>query len=286
LLSQIKRYNVLYISLDFIKDTYQHMDKRHLEKETGLVNRFIEYKEFIKDKHVEFVIKKTERIVYGVYLLSNFIPRTEALHGDLKRTSHALLRVVTQFPQTTGIKTSLIDEIHAHLQYLSSLLSLSCLSGYISESNIEIFKTEINYLHKHVEELSTKSVSETGQLQVKQDMFVVGQTKQAKAGQDTPTSIKDIPSKRQPKMSFIKDKKPLQKPHLTASPKQTEIPKGDREEKILQVIRDRGTVSIKDISSVIFDCSEKTIQRMLQALIDKGQVRKEGERRWAKYKLV
>lgn len=269
------------------------MDKRHLEKETNLINRFIEYKDFIKDKHVEFVIKKTERIVYGVYVLSNFIPRTEALHGDLKRTSHALLRVTAQFPQTTGIRTSHVDELHANLQYLSSLLSLSCISGYISESNIEIFKTEINYLHKHVEELSTKAVSETGQLQVRQDMFVVGQSRHGRDTQPKPrpgasdsASVKDNQSKPRATMSFIKDKKPAQKPHLTAVSKTTEMPKEDREEKIFEVIRDKGTVSIKDISSVIFDCSEKTIQRTLQTLIDKGQIMKEGERRWAKYRLV
>lgn len=269
------------------------MDKRHLEKETSLVNRFIEYKDFIKDKQVEFVIKKTERIVYGIYVLSNFIPRTEALHGDLKKTSHALLRVTTQFPQTTGIRTSDIDEIHALLQYLSSLLSLSCISGYISESNIEIFKTEINYLHKHVEELSTKAVSETGQLQVKQDMFVVGQSRHARGVQSVPRQevatrsfIKDKSSKPEVKVPFIKDKKSTQKPHLTTVSKMTEMPKEEREEKIFEVVRDKGTVSIKDISSVIFDCSEKTIQRTLQTLIDKGQIRKEGERRWAKYKLV
>jgi GTP-binding protein HflX len=42
----------------------------------------------------------------------------------------------------------------------------------------------------------------------------------------------------------------------------------------------------KAISTVIFDVSEKTIQRTLQLLIDKGQIKKEGERRWAKYQLV
>ena len=262
------------------------MDKRHLEKETGLVNRFIEYKDFIKDKHVEFVIKKTERIVYGVYLLSNFIPQSEALHSDLKKTSHALLRVTTQFPQTTGIKTVHVDEIHAHFQYLSSLLTLSCLSGYISESNIEIFKTEINYLHKHVEELSTKSVSETGQLQLKQDLFVVGQSRQPKTRTEEQAFVKDKSEKKASLVSFIKDTKIPKKRDLTVPSNQTEMPKEDREEKIIQVVRDKGTVSIKDISSVIFDCSEKTIQRTLQTLIDKGQIRKEGERRWAKYKLV
>jgi flagellar motor protein MotB len=262
------------------------MDKRHLEKETNIINRFIEYKEFIKDKQVEFVIKKTERIVYGVYLLSAFIPRTEVLHGDLKRTTHALLKQASQFAHTTGIKTTQIDDVHASLQYLSSLLSLSCLSGYISESNIEIFKSEINYLHKHVEELSTKAVSESQQMHVRQDMFVVGQVKQAKPQATQQTPLKDKEARSAPGMSFIKDKERPQTKPLTPSTKQTEMPKEDREEKIIQVIRDKGTVSIKDISSVVFDCSEKTIQRTLQTLIDKGQVTKEGERRWAKYSLA
>ncbi len=62
--------------------------------------------------------------------------------------------------------------------------------------------------------------------------------------------------------------------------------KDDREKRILEVIRDKGIVSIKDISSVVFDVSEKTIQRTLQLLIDKGQIKKEGERRWAKYQLI
>jgi predicted HTH transcriptional regulator len=62
--------------------------------------------------------------------------------------------------------------------------------------------------------------------------------------------------------------------------------KDDREKKILDVIRDKGIVSIKDISTVVFDVSEKTIQRTLQLLIDKGHIKKEGERRWAKYHLV
>ncbi len=262
------------------------MDKRHLDKETNIINRFIEYKEFIKDKQVEFVIKKTERIVYGVYLLSAFIPRTEVLHGDLKRTSHALLKLASQFAHTTGIRVSQVDDIHASLQYLSSLLSLSCLSGYISESNIEIFKSEINYLHKHVEELSTKTVSESQQMHVRQDMFVVGQARQAKPQPAHQVSIKDIEAGLAPAASFIKDKTKPQIRPLTPSVKQTEMPKEDRDEKILQVIRDKRTVSIKDISSVVFDCSEKTIQRTLQALIDKGRVTKDGDRRWAKYSLA
>jgi hypothetical protein len=262
------------------------IDKRHLDKETGIVNRFIEYKDFIKDKQVEFVIKKTERLVYVAYLLSGFVPQKEVLHGDIKRTSHALLRSVSQFPQSTGVQPSVVDQIHAHLQYLSALLSLACISGYVSESNVELFKGEINYLHKHVEELSTKSVSDSQQMQLRQDVFVVGQAKQSRVRSEEPQPIKDNPVRQPRDLSLIKDKKAPASKRLTPVSESKEIIKPDREERILQVIRDKRIVSIKDISSVVFDCSEKTIQRTLQTLIDKGQLRKEGERRWAKYSLV
>lgn len=52
---------------------------------------------------------------------------------------------------------------------------------------------------------------------------------------------------------------------------------------ILDVVRKRKSVSIKEIASVIKGCSEKTIQRELNTLIDKGLVRREGERRWSVY---
>jgi hypothetical protein len=261
------------------------MDKRHTEEEKNIVNMFNEYKEFIKDKHVAFVIKKTERIVYGVYMLSRFVPLEDTLHQDLKKTSSSLLALTSSFVSTTGIGTKNIDKVHADLQYMSSLLSLAFISGYISSSNIEIMKNEINYLHKHIEELSTRSASESGQLHIKSDMFVVQHTKHVKQAEE--------------KMSFTKESKPLVPTPKTSavsfkkSPVQAvpvgariEEPKDNREKRILDVIRDKGIVSIKDISTVIFDVSEKTIQRTLQLLIDKGQIKKEGERRWAKYQLI
>jgi len=43
---------------------------------------------------------------------------------------------------------------------------------------------------------------------------------------------------------------------------------------------------IKDITSLIGDYSEKTVQRDLVALVKAGVLKKEGERRWSKYMLA
>jgi hypothetical protein len=266
------------------------MDKRQTENEKYVANKFNEYKDFIKDKQVSFVIKKTERIVYGVYMLARFVPPQESLYTDLKKTSHLVLKAVSQFGSTTGIGLDDIDRTHGHLQYLSSLLSLACISGYLSGPNIEIMKSEINYLHKHIEELSTRFASETGQLHLKADLFVVGQNKTAKGGENKMSFIKDTIQNKDVDVSFNKvQTKPKAKTDSfvkqVKSDNQNEL-KYTREKRIIDVIRDKQIVSIKDISSVIFDVSEKTIQRTLQLLIDKGQIKKEGERRWAKYQLI
>ena len=261
------------------------MDKRQTEEERYIANRFNEYKEFIKDKQVSFVIKKTERIAYGVYMLSKFVPSGDALSTDLKKTSHTLLESVSKFVSATGITTEDIDQSQSILQYMSSLLSLAFISGYISSSNIEIMKNEINYLHKHIEELSTRFGSEIGQLHLKSDLFVVGHTKQNK-GVEEKVSFKKENSKMEAtkpqSLSFKKERNIQTKVALETPVAES---KNDREKRVLDVIREKGIVSIKDISTVIFDVSEKTIQRTLQLLIDKGQVKKEGERRWAKYEL-
>ncbi len=58
-----------------------------------------------------------------------------------------------------------------------------------------------------------------------------------------------------------------------------------RRDGILKVIRERGVVSIKDISDSIKDCSEKTIQRELMDMIKDEMITKTGERRWSRYAL-
>lgn len=59
----------------------------------------------------------------------------------------------------------------------------------------------------------------------------------------------------------------------------------DREDKIVEIIKDKKEVSIKDITDSFAGVSSKTIQRELSKLVDKGILIKEGERRWSKYRM-
>lgn len=65
-----------------------------------------------------------------------------------------------------------------------------------------------------------------------------------------------------------------------------EAPGGDRHGKIRDLLRTKEQVSIKDISEAIQGVSEKTLQRDLMVLIERGEVVREGERRWSTYRLA
>jgi DNA-binding transcriptional ArsR family regulator len=60
----------------------------------------------------------------------------------------------------------------------------------------------------------------------------------------------------------------------------------DRAERIKTVLEAKPQATIKDVAEIITDVSEKTIQRELNSLIEKGQVIREGERRWSRYSVV
>lgn len=57
-----------------------------------------------------------------------------------------------------------------------------------------------------------------------------------------------------------------------------------RREEILKLVS-HDPISIKDISNQIAGCSEKTIQRELNSLVDMNIIERIGERRWSKYIL-
>jgi predicted HTH transcriptional regulator len=59
----------------------------------------------------------------------------------------------------------------------------------------------------------------------------------------------------------------------------------DRSVRIKTVLEATPNATIKDLSDVITDVSSKTIQRELNSLIEKGEVIRQGERRWSTYNV-
>ncbi len=61
------------------------------------------------------------------------------------------------------------------------------------------------------------------------------------------------------------------------------VNKNLRKNKIIQFIKSKDQARLSDILNHIGDCSEKTIQRELNDLIEGGYLKKQGDRRWSTY---
>lgn len=87
-------------------------------------------------------------------------------------------------------------------------------------------------------------------------------------------------------LAALKDIKDIDKGHAPTLENREErsIGKGQqRTALILDFVQKNKGVSVRDIARVIRDCSEKTIQRELNIMIEQGVVTRQGERRWSTY---
>ena len=230
---------------------------------------------FDKDIRRVFIYKKTERLAKALHLVAPAFADSRALKERIDSVAIAMVDAATLPP---GIaRTALSRE----LLLLSSLLGVARTGGILSAMNADIIAREAHTLLQEV------AVYEEPRI------FL----------DDAPTLselAKDMPKKEAPASEprVLPTASALRRTvrggalagqrkgqALKDTGGKTRIHIKDRQDAILSVIRTKGSVSIKDISTLIRDVSEKTIQRELISLVAAGSVTKRGERRWSVYSL-
>ena len=208
-----------------------------------------------------FCYLKAEKIAHVLAVLASRSEEREEF-DDLVRPATTLTQMITHF--VAGEVD--LDIVLADIFALLSAVRLFGTRGLLSQENTRILCAEYEQLAEKLApggRLSPILLSED---------FSVPQLSPEEAtpllrGAEEPEPIKD--TKRQG-----------QRQTAQAQPQEAH---SKRMSLVLELVRKYKRVSIKDLSSVIKDCSEKTIQRELASLIAEGLVRKEGERRWSVY---
>lgn len=232
---------------------------------------------FIKDGEFKFVFKKTEKIVTAVYLVSDFFNDNEPLKWSLRKVGNSLIKEMVSFNEGSNLNMKLL------LLELETVFNLAYNSGYVSPMNYEILSEEINKLSIIMDSMGNKTSVPENNLLSTEDFNV----------SESFNSIKDIDKghdsyKRHTnvfdKTNNLRD---YTKPDTKVSYKANTHKKtnSDRRERILEEIKKKGEVSVKDIARVVTDCSEKTLQRELLSMVDDGVLEKKGERRWSRYSV-
>jgi hypothetical protein len=265
----------------------------------------------IENKEVySFVIKKTEKIVTALYMVTDCMDTDDAIKMRMRLRGVDLLSSVHQISVLSPA------EKHAHLTAtrlqvgeLLSLVDVSLSIGFISRMNAEILKREFLLLIDELvaeqahyrDRLPSSSMYENRKIS---DFVLSPEMFNSDDSEGAPRSLSEslqlANARDLHKGQIFKKTSSLigsqnknvglgqASSHIVKSETSNEnsVSKKDRSETIKNIIKDKGEVSIKDISVAFSDCSEKTIQRELNDLISKGQIKKIGEKRWSRYSLV
>jgi hypothetical protein len=93
--------------------------------------------------------------------------------------------------------------------------------------------------------------------------------------------LQSVPSR------FSSDRLGFELRKATSGPQKTKY-SDTRRKTIISLFKNRkdSRLSVKDVHRVIKDCSEKTVQRELVSMVSDGLLKKEGEKRWSRYRLI
>ncbi len=232
--------------------------------------------------HFAFVQKKTEKLVAAIYVVSNFIKDNEPLKWSIREKALELLELATLLNFVS------LDERRAilrnHQSVASEIISLSGVarvSGLFSEMNHDIIKREFETLLRTIDESEKKQETSV----FAPDFF------ETKSLLERPSSPDVQYGQNSSAESFMNNRK-IQKDKVNANqPRKTQnqatieqnIKDKDRKTLIIDMLRKKDGLGIKDFVSVISGVSAKTIQRELLSLVAEGHIRKEGDRRWSRY---
>ncbi len=230
---------------------------------------------FGDDQSFIFIYKKTEKLATALYMVTNLFGDSEPMKWTLRSKVSSLLSFVLSFKDILKFREEeFLNILKTNVLEIVSLLEISNFSGLVSDMNFRILKDEFLNLINFASSLE-KTDNSNVKLGLRKNFFDVFVDKN-KVDQNT-----NFNDKRQ----YISD--PQIKDTQSQNSQNTELTKkSNRQNTILSILSKNDNITIGTISQFIKDCSEKTIQRELINLIDRGLVKKTGERRWSRYSLV
>lgn len=229
---------------------------------------------FEKDIRRVFIYKKAERLAKALHLIVPAFVESDSLRNRIDAIAIGLVDAAVLPP---GIaRTALARELLA----LSSVLSIARTGGLLSTMNAELITREAHILLQEI------AAYEEPRLFLDESPTLSGIAKSALKRETLQSAPAGAMKRVERRPATAAERTARDKGHIKDTPRAAHAPIKDRQEAVLSVIRNKGNVHMKDISTIIRGISEKTIQRELTALIDSGIVVKQGERRWSTYSLA
>jgi len=239
---------------------------------------------------LSFFLKKTERLSAVIYLITNLFSENEPLRTSLREDSIKLLNKISALhSKDVHDQKKELAEATSLVRKISSLFEVLHLAGLISDMNHNVISNELHMLFKHAEVLESQVIVKNSKSVVPTNFFSISveeiTARENKNIKDNETIIENKGQeifKNVDKNSVFKNKTNEVVSNLESG---LESRKNHRQELIINLIKKKKEVTIKDLFGVVNNCSSKTIQRELLDLVKKNVLKKVGERRWSRYSL-
>lgn len=248
-------------------------------------DNFLSLKKLSANKHYyNEVFKRTERIASVVFYVLSYIDSqqtTQVHHQNLTDKAMRLHEVVISTLNLHEYETKdSLGELVQAVVALESSIRLAAAARFFTTDVERVLTGEIDTLLRVIRNHYVAEDQAPVEQQTSRSL-TAGSNQSRTTGAPAPASTKRDPT-------------PVTKRPQSAAPRgdmssQASAVYGTgpaRSERIKTVLEAKGEATIKDIADVITDCSEKTIQRDLNALIKAGEVERHGERRWSRYTVV
>ncbi len=199
------------------------------------------------------------RVAAAIYMVSSFFVDQEPLKWKLRSLSTDLSG------ETIKDKDSIAREILL-------LISLARSANLISDTNYEILRTELVKI----------------QDEAKKPLELMFSEDKTEKMSDIPPVLKQLlpQSVIRDRVISTPDKPTIEKSALVKDFGAVSVKKNSRQSTIINLLKRKKEIMIKDVSPLISGCSEKTIQRELSQMVSAGVLRKIGEKRWTRYTLA
>jgi hypothetical protein len=222
-----------------------------------------------KQKEIIEIHRKAENISSAVFLVSGTMSDGGELKTKVKDLALDLVSETSTIKKTPVLeRVRNIHNLESIALNLSSLFHISSVSGVVSHMNSSVIREEISVFIELLVSY-TKSVHEHAVTIIREKVVASEEavTASYQQSRNTAAEIVKVPNGQN-----------------NGHGKSTR--KDARERTILEFIKTKDSVNIKDITRNVRGCSEKTIQRELLKMVDTGLVKKTGERRWSRYSYI
>lgn len=269
------------------------MDNSEFDKNQPSFNDPINWRSlgfFSSEEYLIYIFKKTEKITAALYLVSGLLKDDEPIKWELRdRGIDLLSSSFTASSAVPGDKNAVIQSLFTAALETLSLLNVAKISNLISEMNHRLLVREIDYIVGMLRDRLAQSAEKAGYILSESffrtpDLFSSGFRSDNRTGRissDVMNPFLSVDNGYGRKDGGkIPDNELMHKGQQNSAAK-----KSYRQEAIISALKNQSNLTIKDFRGVIKDCSEKTIQRELMELVQRGLIKREGERRWSRYSL-